>query len=207
MGKPEECGLTEFGKKAVRAMFDRGIVVDIAHSSPEAVENILEIAKEKGKPVVASHTGFQEVCKRVRPPPSDKKKIRHRNLTDQQIRGVADVKGIIGIGVWDEAVCAFPGTARKNDYTPERLKAMIDHAVDVITKHTGDRERAIKSIALGSDFDGAVKTVFDTTGWHAVTEQLLNDKVDGKRRFSDEDISAIMGGNVKRILEETLPKN
>ena len=55
-------------------------------------------------------------------------------------------------------------------------------------------------VALGSDFDGTVKTPFDASGVARITEALLNEK------FSEEDIRKIMGENVARVLRETLPK-
>ena len=54
-------------------------------------------------------------------------------------------------------------------------------------------------VALGSDFDGFVGTPFDTTGIGQITDRLLT------KRFSMADIKLIMGENVLRVLEETLP--
>jgi len=53
-------------------------------------------------------------------------------------------------------------------------------------------------VALGSDFDGAVKAMFDTTGISKITESLLN------KGFSKDDIQKIMGLNVVSVLLNTL---
>ena len=45
------------------------------------------------RPVVSSHGGVQATCK------------VNRNLTDDEIRGVAKTGGVVGIGYWDAAVC------------------------------------------------------------------------------------------------------
>jgi microsomal dipeptidase-like Zn-dependent dipeptidase len=58
----------------------------------------------------------------------------------------------------------------------------------------------VEHVALGSDFDGAVTEPFDTTGVVQITDALLSEG------FSDEEIRLIMGGNVLRLLSQTLPQ-
>ena len=70
----EKGGLTEFGRTIVRDMEEMGMIVDIAHSSHDAVAEILAMAR---RPVVSSHGGVQAVCG------------VNRNLTDEEIKGVA----------------------------------------------------------------------------------------------------------------------
>ena len=57
----------------------------------------------------------------------------------------------------------------------------------------------VDHVGLGSDFDGATTAPFDTTGIPLITEGLRSASV------SDEDIAKIMGGNVLRVLRQTLP--
>ena len=52
----------------------------------------------------------------------------------------------------------------------------------------------INHVGLGSDFDGAVTTGFDSSQLIAITQELLN------RGFSAEDIAKVMGGNVLRVI-------
>ncbi|MCC0014603.1 MAG: membrane dipeptidase, partial [Rhodobiaceae bacterium] len=54
-------------------------------------------------------------------------------------------------------------------------------------------------LALGSDFDGAVTTPFDTTGLPLITEAMLT------AGFLQPDIEMAMGGNQIRLLLENLP--
>jgi microsomal dipeptidase-like Zn-dependent dipeptidase len=153
--------LTPLGREVVREMERRGMIVDIAHSSHAAVAEILAMAK---KPVVSSHGGVQATCK------------VNRNLTDEEIRGVARTGGIVGIGYWDAAVC---------DLRPAAVAAAIAHVRDLV---------GVDHVGLGSDFDGAVTTGFDTAGLVNVTQALVD------RGFTDEEIAKVMGGNLLRLL-------
>ncbi|HYC64916.1 MAG TPA: membrane dipeptidase, partial [Reyranellaceae bacterium] len=105
-----------------------------------------------------------------------------RNLTDDQVRQIAAGGGLIGIGYWDAAVCGDDGAA---------IAAAIAHVRDLA---------GIDHVALGSDFDGAVRTPFDTAQLVQVTQALLD------RGFSGEEIAKVMGGNLLRFLERELPE-
>jgi microsomal dipeptidase-like Zn-dependent dipeptidase len=54
-------------------------------------------------------------------------------------------------------------------------------------------------VSLGSDFDGAIRVAFDTTGLALLTQGLM------QAGLSESDIADIMGGNVRRLLLENLP--
>lgn len=104
-----------------------------------------------------------------------------RNLGDAIIRRIADGGGVIGIGFWDTAIC---GTE------PAAIVRAMRHVVDLV---------GVDHVALGSDFDGTVRIEFDATGMARITEALM------EGGFSEEEIRKIMGGNVLRLLRETLP--
>lgn len=103
----ERYGLTKLGRAAVREMGKRHILIDLAHASPQAIDDVLSMVT---RPVVVSHTGVQAGCKGV------------RNLTDDQIIRIAATGGVIGIGYWKGAVC---GT------DVAHIVAGIRHTVDV----------------------------------------------------------------------------
>jgi len=86
----EKYGLTEKGREMIRRMETRGMLVDVAHASPQVIEDVLRTAT---KPVVVSHTGVKGTCD------------NQRNLSDEQLRAIAKTGGVIGIGFWDTAVC------------------------------------------------------------------------------------------------------
>src|SRR5262249_55476523 len=103
------------------------------------------------------------------------------NLSDEQLRGIARTGGVVGIGVWDTAVCG-------------KDVASIAKAIRYTTNLIG-----VDHVGLGSDFDGAVATPFDTTGLVQITDALIAEG------FTDEEIGKIMGRNVLRLLLENLP--
>ena len=157
----EKGRLTYKGRRAVRRMEQLGMVVDIAHCSHACVADILAMAR---RPVVSSHGGVQATCQ------------VNRNLTDDEIRGVAKTGGGVGIGYWDGAVC---GTSPR-----DTAKAM-KHVRDLV---------GIEHVALGSDYDGAVTVRFDTSQLVQVTQALMDEG------FTEDEVRAVMGGNALRVL-------
>lgn len=125
---------------------------------------VAEVLRLARRPVVSSHGGVQATC-RV-----------NRNLTDAEIRGIARTGGVIGIGYWDAAVCST---------APAAIVQAIRHVRDLV---------GIDHVGLGSDFDGAVTTGFDTSQLAAVTQALVD------AGFSQPEIAKVMGGNVLRVL-------
>ena len=121
------------------------------------------------KPVVISHTGVKGTCDNV------------RNLDDTRIREIAGTGGVVGIGFWETAVCGTDAAA---------IARAIRYVADLV---------GIDAVGLGSDFDGAVATPFDTTGYAVLIDALL------AQGYGEGDIAKIMGENVARVLAAVLP--
>ncbi len=100
-------GITPLGRQVIARMEALGILVDLAHASPQSVAEALSIAT---RPVVVSHTGVAATC----PGP--------RNLADDQLRAIASNGGVVGIGYWDAAVCTLGAAS---------IARAIRHAVNV----------------------------------------------------------------------------
>lgn len=101
-------GLTSFGRDVVTRMEQRGIIVDLAHTSPQMKRDVLAMAK---RPVVVSHGGVAATC----PGP--------RNLTDDELRAISANGGLVGIGYWDAAVCQL---------TVDAIVKAMKHAADIM---------------------------------------------------------------------------
>jgi microsomal dipeptidase-like Zn-dependent dipeptidase len=158
-------GLTPFGRDIVRRMEAKGMIIDIAHLSHSGVAEVLAMAT---RPVVSSHGGVQATCK------------VNRNLTDDEVRGVAKTGGIIGIGYWDGALC---------DTSPRAAAKAMKHVRDLV---------GIEHVALGSDYDGATTVRFDTSQLVQVTQALLDEG------FTAQEIRAVMGENALRVIRAGL---
>ena len=101
-------GLTELGEQVVTRMGELGMLVDLAHASPALIDDVTRTA---AGPVVVSHTGVFATC----PSP--------RNLPDEALRRIAATGGVVGIGLWPEALCGE---------TPAHWAAAVRHAVTVV---------------------------------------------------------------------------
>jgi membrane dipeptidase len=130
--------------------------------------SVADILKMAKRPVVSSHGGVQAVCG------------VNRNLTDKEIKGVAATGGIIGLGYWDGAMC---------NTDPATVAKAVKHVRDLV---------GIEHVALGSDFDGAVTTRFDTSGIVQITQALMD------AGFTEAEIRAVMGLNALRVIKAGL---
>ena len=131
----EKNGLTQLGERVISRMTELSIIVDLAHASPRAINETLELVTQ---PVVVSHTGVAGTC----PGP--------RNLTDEQIRRIALNGGVIGIGFFRGAIC---------DIEPSAFARAVRYVADLV----GVEHAALGSDFDGSvhtKFDGA--TPYDT---------------------------------------------
>jgi membrane dipeptidase len=105
-------GLTPLGRRLVPVMEDRGIIIDLAHSSHATFAEVMQVAR---RPVVISHGGVKGTCN------------TNRNLTDDELRLLARNGGVIGIGYWDAAVCAATPQATAKAILYAAKIAGIDH--------------------------------------------------------------------------------
>jgi membrane dipeptidase len=159
-------GLTDAGKQLIHKMDSLHVIIDLAHSSPQTIDDIFKITTG---PVLVSHTGVQGTCN------------NRRNLSDTQIVEIGRRNGLIGIGLWETAVCGKDATA---------MAKAIKYVADKI---------GVNKVALGSDFDGATEAFFDITGLPLIVSALE------KEGFNRSQVEMIMGGNVREFFLRNLP--
>ena len=115
-------GLKSFGKQVIESLNDYGIATDLSHLNRESFFDAIEVTKYP----IATHS----CCDAIFP--------HKRNLSDEQIRLIAQNSGIIGL-------CLYPEFLGTGDVFLNVYKH-IDHLLDMgLENH----------IAIGSDFDGA----------------------------------------------------
>lgn len=160
-------GLTPLGKQLIKKMDSLHILIDLAHSSQQTINDVF--AMHEG-PVLVSHTGIKGVCD------------NQRNLSDEHLQEIGKRNGLVGIGLWETAVCGkdAEATAKSIRYVADKI--------------------GVDKVALGSDWDGAIEAHFDVTGLPLLVSELE------KLKFTRSEIEQILGGNVRDFFLRNLPQ-
>lgn len=113
-------GLTDLGKKLIKKLAQINIAIDLSHANTKTFYDIIEycqeIKKENINPIVfASHSNCKAICDMP------------RNLTDDQIKEITNIGGVIGI----VGVKQFCTEEEKEDYKQKYLEN-INHIKNLI---------------------------------------------------------------------------
>jgi len=123
-------GLTEAGKQLVRRAHALGVAVDVSHASDRAVRDVLVLARETGGVAIATHSNARALCDHP------------RNLTDEQLRGIAATGGVVGLNFHS------PFVVRGK---PATLADVVRQALHLV------RVAGVEHVALGADFEGGIR--------------------------------------------------
>lgn len=159
-------GLTQKGIELIKKMDSLHIIIDLAHSSQQTISDVF---KYHNGPLLVSHTGVKGICN------------NQRNLSDEQLIEIGKHNSLVGVGLWETAVCGKDAAA-----TAKTIKYVADKI-------------GIDKVALGSDWDGAYEMHFDVTGTPLIVAELL------KLGFTRTDVEKIMGGNIRDFFLKNLP--
>ena len=165
-------GLTEAGKDLILACRDKHMLIDVSHMNERAFWDTLEIADQ---PIVATHSNAHALCAQA------------RNLTDQQLAGIKQSGGLVGVN-FDVAFIRADG--QRNTQTS--LDVIVDHLAYLID-HLGEDH-----VGFGSDFDGCLlpDELSDISQISKLIERMQ------QRHFSDALIEKITSKNWFRVLDE-----
>jgi membrane dipeptidase len=159
-------GLTRLGRLVVKECERLGIVLDVSHISEAGFWDVIEAVDA---PVLASHSN----CHKLYPHP--------RNLTDDQLKAIGEVGGVVGITF-------------NPDYLAEAghdLSTVCDHIMHAV-KVAGE-----EAVGIGSDFDsfegGEHSPLTSIADLPLLTAELLH------RGLSGKTVAGILGGNWMRI--------
>lgn len=161
-------GVSDFGKSVIREMNRLGMMVDLSHASEKTFWDTLELSS---KPVVCSHSSSRALCDHP------------RNLTDEQMRALAEKGGVCQITAFG-GFLRLDGKASLND-----LIAHIMHAIDIM---------GVDHVGIGTDFDGdgGVRGMADASYFISLTKMLMLEGLD------EQQIGGILGGNFMRVMKE-----
>lgn len=167
-----DTGLTDLGREYVKKLNELNILVDISHSSVNTFYDTLKCCI--GRPLIATHSCVKNLCNHP------------RNLTDEQIREIANTGGVIGICFYSKFL-KDTGKANSDD--------IIEH-IEYIINLVGE-----DYVGLGSDFDGMKKKFYPTDIKGTKNLNIIADKLK-KIGLNDIQINKIMGKNFLRVLKK-----
>ncbi|MHB9031236.1 MAG: dipeptidase [Candidatus Latescibacterota bacterium] len=163
-------GLTSFGKEVLKAENELGIVTDLSHINDRAFYDVMELST---KPPIMSHTGVFALCQHA------------RNLTDDQLKALAQKGGVAGVCFAPQFIDADPQKA-----TIDRVVEHILYAADLV---------GIDSVGIGTDYDGlgsTVPVVPEVSQLVHLTRSMM------AHGLTDDEIKKIWGGNMLRVLKQ-----
>ena len=163
--------LTNLGQEVVLHMNKLGMLIDVSHLNEAGFWHVLELSKA---PIAATHSCARALCSNP------------RNLTDQQLRALAEHKGVVGVNFYPSFL-SETGQARRDDVVRH-----ICHIAEVA---------GVETVGLGSDFDGISEA---PAGLEHVGDysKLLDDLI--RVGFSTREIEQISGRNFMRLLSDVL---
>ena len=167
----ENRGVTKYGKKFIEEMNRLGMIIDLSHLTPASFWDTIKYSKG---PLVASHSNVKNICN------------HKRNLSDKQIKAIADRNGLIGINFCPE----FIKSSNK-----VQIKDIVDH-IKYLKDFVG-----IDHIALGTDYDGISETPENLDNISKIPDLVKELK---KNEFNSEEIAKITRDNWLRIFKNVL---
>ncbi|MCL2580069.1 MAG: membrane dipeptidase [Oscillospiraceae bacterium] len=126
-GVGSEKGFTDIGKQVIARMEENGMLVDASHMNDKSFWDLCEFAT---KPFCASHSNARSICNHP------------RNLTDDQFKEIVRRGGVVGLNYYHNFIVDGGETQCMDD-----LLRHLHHFLELGGEDT---------VALGSDFDGAV---------------------------------------------------
>jgi len=122
-------GLTDAGKRLVRACNELGIMLDVSHLNEAGFNDIAAISTA---PIVATHSNAHAITPGT------------RNLTDRQLAMIAESDGMVGLNF--ATMFLRPDGRKSPDMTLDPMLRHLDHLISRLGENR---------VGFGSDYDGA----------------------------------------------------
>ncbi|MDD5252013.1 MAG: membrane dipeptidase [Patescibacteria group bacterium] len=180
-----EQGLTPLGRYAVTGLLEKGMIVDLAHSLPQTRLDTLNLAEDSGRgpqiaythgaptAEIAKNQGFEQIAV-------------GRGLTEDEIKRVMRLGGIIGLGV-----------SRPFFHSPEHVAETIHRLAQM--------EHGPHQLALGTDFGGVPPGfTLEGLGTPAEVAGKLGDLLVGRYGVPEAAVKGILSRNAKDWVRSSL---
>src|SRR5690606_6692073 len=209
---PEWQGLSPAGRALVEEANRLGIVLDASHASDAVFDQLLELSRA---PIVLSHSGAKALYDHP------------RNIDDARIRKLAAKGGVLQVNAYGGYLVPVEESAERRKALEELESRMGDYdtldeagvqawlaASDAIDARYPVRQATfddymrhllhilevagVEHVGIGADWDGGggVVGLEDVSDLPRITQALLD------AGYSEQDIAAIWGGNLLRVLRE-----
>jgi membrane dipeptidase len=168
-------GLSQVGQELVRRIHATGGIVDVSHASDATFSDVVRQATADDAIVVATHSNARAIAS------------HGRNLTDAQLRIIAERGGVVGINFHSPYLLGGAGRA-----TIEDVVRHIRHVA---------RVAGIDAVAIGSDFEGGIRPPVelpDASAFPALARALLTSG------FAPDEVQKMLSLNARRVLCRTL---
>lgn len=161
-------GITADGIKLYKRMEELGMIIDLAHLNEKSFYQALEVVNKK---IIYSHGCVKKLCDHV------------RNVTDDQMRALKKVDGLLGLTLANNFV-----SSNKEEQDLEHFLNHLDAAVEIMS---------VDNVCFGFDFmdylvefpNSNIQDVSDATLAYRIIEGMR------KRGYSEEDIQKICYDN------------
>ena len=200
-------GLTAFGKEVVREMNRLGMLVDLAHASPETMGHALDVSEA---PLISSHSSCRALTDVT------------RNFPDAILRRLPRNGGVIMITFVGPFVSQVAADARARAIAEigprlgsitdsrERYRLERDHVrrqrlpkatVADVADHVEHARRlaGVDHVGIGGDYDGNDEWpvgMEDVSTYPLLFAELV------RRGWSDRDLAKLSRGNILRVMRE-----
>jgi membrane dipeptidase len=196
LAEASDAGLTAFGRRAVTRMNKLGLAIDLSHAGDRTA---LDTCERSERPVFITHAGARAVWDIPRMKPDD------------VLRAVAATGGVIGMS-------AAPHTTLSAAHPQHSIESVMDHfryCADLVGiehvafgpdtlygDHVALHRVFARLLSIGALRGPAFEPVAYVDGLENPTENFGN--ICGwlvKNGYSDEEIRAVLGGNIYRALQ------
>lgn len=135
-GWDTDVGLTAFGTSVIKGCAEKGIIVDLSHSSAKTQEETLSLAQELKFSPIFSHSNSYSICK------------HGRNISDDIFKKIVSQDGLVGISLYP---------LHLNIHGNANMESIISHIEHFLNLG------GTKNICLGCDFDGITSLPYGIT--------------------------------------------